>query len=52
MKFPRLSVEADAAEVVDSVCDVGCLLDFGDEAACSDAVDTAGRKKTSPAFTL
>ena len=31
VELARLAVEAEASEVVDSVGDVGCLLDFGDE---------------------
>ena len=45
VELARLAVEAEASEVVDSVGDVGCLLDFGDERAGADAVDAACRQE-------
>ena len=45
MKLTRLSVETETAIVVDSVGDVGSLLDFSDETACSYGVDASCREE-------
>ena len=56
MQFTWLSVKSESSEIIDSVSDIGGLLDFCDEAAFADAVDTTcrkeGRKNTSPDCTL
>ena len=45
MKLARLAVQTKSLVVVDAVGQVGGLLDFSDETAAADGVDTAGRKE-------
>lgn len=44
VQFARVAGGIAAVEVVDAVGDVGGLLDFGDEGACTDRVDAACRQ--------
>ena len=51
MKFSLFSVRSFASIVVNTVCNIGVLLDLSNQASCSDGMDGARINKKYVTFT-